>query len=84
MAHADNARRRDRLAALDDLESLFDEINEIPPPADGNERDEYLADAFRAYLVNPAWFKTYFPDLADAIAREVNVAPAFQGLIQFN
>lgn len=75
---------RNRLAAREDLEPLSDEINDVGPPADGDEIDEYLADAFRAYLVNPAWFKTYFPDLADAIAREVNAAPALQGLIQFN
>ncbi|MCC6737083.1 MAG: hypothetical protein IT534_13285 [Bauldia sp.] len=73
---------RDRLMERPDLQELFDNINSQGPASD--PIDEYLADAFRAYLTNPGWFKTHYPGLADAIAEEVNATPLFQGVIQFN
>lgn len=67
------------------LQAVWDENNVAPPVGDHDTVvDEYLGEAFRAYLTNPDWFKVHYPALADAIAREVNAAPALQGIIQFN
>jgi hypothetical protein len=67
------------------LQAIWNENNAAPPPGDHDTIvDEYLGEAFRTYMTNPDWFKVHYPALADAIAREVNAAPALQGIIQFN
>jgi len=67
------------------LQAVWDENNMAPPVGDHDTViDEYLGEAFRAYLTDPDWFKVHFPALADAIAREVNAAPRLQGFVQFN
>lgn len=45
---------------------------------------ELMAEAIRAYLTNPNYFKTVAPKTAAAIRASVNLNPAFARKIQFN
>lgn len=67
------------------LQAVWDENNMAQPVGDHDTViDEYLGEAFRAYLTDPDWFKVHFPALADALARELNAAPRLRGFVQFN
>jgi len=74
-------------AMMDQAAELFDEVNVdgvIERYSPEHQPFERIGDAIRTYMLYPNWLKTYYPELADAIAREVNAAPALQGIIQFN
>jgi hypothetical protein len=45
---------------------------------------ELMAEAIRAYMVNPNWLKTTAPRTAAAIRAAVNVNPRLSRIIQFN
>lgn len=46
--------------------------------------EEYLAEAFRAYMTDPNFVKSEAPNLAAAIRDAVNSNPRFRRVIQFN
>lgn len=74
-------------AMMDQAAELFDEVNDdgvIGRYHPDHQPFERIGDAIRTYMLYPNWLTTYYPELADAIAREVNAAPALQGIIQFN
>jgi hypothetical protein len=45
---------------------------------------EYIAEAIRAYLLNPNYIKSIAPETAARIRQHVNATPYLQGKIQFN
>ncbi len=45
---------------------------------------EYWAEAFRAYMASPGWFKSVAPEAAAIIRRHANNHPKLKDLIQFN
>jgi hypothetical protein len=59
----------------------------LPKDKDYSESDapfELVAEAIRAYLTNPNYFKTFAPDAAAAIRAMVNSHPQLAKWIQFN
>jgi len=46
--------------------------------------EEYYAEAFRAYMMNPNFVKTVAPNMASAFRRAVNSHPRLRRVIQFN
>jgi hypothetical protein len=46
--------------------------------------DEYVAEAYRAYMRDPNFVKTVAPNVAAAIRRAVNTNPRLNRVIQFN
>ena len=45
---------------------------------------EYMAEAIRAYMTDPNYFKTVAPKTAAAIRAKVNAHPTLSKIIQFN
>jgi hypothetical protein len=95
-AHVINniARKIPTDGLMGELKAVYDRLNRpgggkpVTPEAMGYKGadvpQEYIAEAIRAYLVNPNYLKTVAPKTAAKIRAEVNADPQISRVVQFN
>jgi len=78
-----------------ELKTVYNELNNlqrngkpVTPETFGYKGDdvsrEYMAEAMRAYMQNPNYFKSVAPKTAERIREQVNRNPMLKNVIQFN